>query len=218
MQICRLVIIVLISFVSHAFADQILENFEHGSFSWNTRHRMNGDHPEYFITNEGDNHFLRAKTEPTLDGNIAAKKIAIDLEKTPYLSWRWRVWILPTRGHEGKSGFRDSGAAVYVYFKKGFFNYILKYVWSSTAPKQAWLPVSKQFTWRTRTIVLESGGPLGEWQTENVNIARDFHKSFGKAPPRIATGIGLLSDSDQTKSVAKADYDDFIAADIEKKQ
>ena len=63
--------------------------------------------------------------------------------------------------------------------------------------------------WRAKVIVLQSGPDQGnEWKMEAVNLYRDYKASFEAEPGKVQ-GIAILTDSDITKSVAEADYDDF---------
>jgi hypothetical protein len=64
--------------------------------------------------------------------------------------------------------------------------------------------------WRAKMIVLRSGSAdLGKWHQETVNFYRDYQELFGTEPGQVQ-GIGLMSSSRFTKSVAVADYDDFL--------
>jgi hypothetical protein len=63
--------------------------------------------------------------------------------------------------------------------------------------------------WRAKVVVLESGvADAGEWRKETVNFYDDYKKLFGFEPGEVE-GVGLLTDSDTTATVAEADYDDF---------
>jgi hypothetical protein len=84
---------------------------------------------------------------------------------------------------------------------------VIKYIWSSA------LPAGARFTnplySRGRIVVLRSGPrEKDRWQEETINFYDDYKQFFGEEPDRIQ-GIGVLSSSDATKSLAIADYDDF---------
>ena len=58
-------------------------------------------------------------------------------------------------------------------------------------------------------IVIQSGGgALGQWQPVTRDLAADYKAAFGSAPPNLI-GIGLKTDSDSTRTSARADYDDI---------
>lgn len=80
----------------------------------------------------------------------------------------------------------------------------LMYVWSNhRAPGSV---VFNPRTDRIRTLVLESGeGRLNQWLDYERDIRADFLKVFGE-PPGALTGIGIMTDSDNTRSEARAWY------------
>jgi hypothetical protein len=64
-------------------------------------------------------------------------------------------------------------------------------------------------------VVLGSGSSgLGEWRQETVNFAQDYEALFGQSSSQVQ-GIGLLTSSSFTKSIAVADYDDFLLLNSE---
>ncbi len=86
----------------------------------------------------------------------------------------------------------------------------LKYVWSTTVPVGT--RHRREGVGRPTVIVLESGtAKQGQWVTETVNVYDDFVAVFGKAPPKYAVGIGILTDNNATGSPSQGDYDDLIA-------
>ncbi len=80
----------------------------------------------------------------------------------------------------------------------------LMYVWDNKAPMESVIHSGR--TDRIRKIVLESGkSNLGGWRHYERDIAEDYRKTFGEDPgPLIA--VGLMTDSDNTRSRAKAWY------------
>ncbi|MBI4042866.1 MAG: DUF3047 domain-containing protein [Deltaproteobacteria bacterium] len=165
---------------------------------------------QYLVQREEGEKYLKALYvhPPT----TIIKRYRFDSAEYPYLSWKWRVHLLPKGGNELKAETNDAAAGVYVYFQsKSGTAYILKYTWSSTLPVGT---VAKNPAWtedfQTWTVVLESGSEmLNRWMSERVNIAEDFSRIFKleKAPQVI--GIGLLTDADSTGTEAEASYDDF---------
>jgi hypothetical protein len=122
----------------------------------------------------------------------------------------------PTGADERRKATNDSAAGVYVVFPGRFFvPRVLKYVWSAAAPVGMRQP--SPATSSTKIIVLESGA-LGEpaWRTATVNVQRDYATLFGEPAP-AAQGIGILTDGNDTASVAAADYADFqlLTVDVE---
>jgi hypothetical protein len=80
----------------------------------------------------------------------------------------------------------------------------LMYVWcNKRAPGTV---VRSPRTDRIRKLVLESGtAGLNRWIDYERNIRADFERAFGE-PPGALVSIGLMTDSDNTRSVARAWY------------
>lgn len=156
---------------------------------------------------EDDNYFETITSIGTC--NTIGKKYSYSAKEFPYLIWKWRVHKLPIGATELRRDKNDSGAGFYVIFKGHFkLNPIIKYVWSTSLPTNT--TTRSPYNSNTKIIVLESGTQkIGQWVTESVNVYEDYKRLFGSTPPKIE-GFGLLTDSDNTKSSATADYDDII--------
>jgi hypothetical protein len=187
----------------------VLENFEgYATYTFPTKWRVrNLDARKiYRIESENDNRFLHAHADKQ------AVQIGLEyiFEPKQYqrLGWRWRLRSLPLGADERTAEKHDAAAQVYVVFNNQYLPTIIKYIWSAA------LPVGARFTnplyTRGRVIVLRSGSAeIGEWRREIVNFYEDYKNLFGEEPGNVQ-GIGILSSSDATKSLAIADYDDFI--------
>lgn len=80
----------------------------------------------------------------------------------------------------------------------------LMYVWSNHHSVES--VIHNPRTDRIRKIVVESGAHrLKEWASYERNIRQDYEKAFGD-PPGALIGIGLMTDSDNTRSHAQAWY------------
>jgi Protein of unknown function (DUF3047) len=80
----------------------------------------------------------------------------------------------------------------------------LMYVWCNTrAPGSV---IQNPRTDRIRKIVVESGAKnLNQWLDYERNIKADFERAFGEAPGALV-GMALMTDSDNTRSQARAYY------------
>jgi hypothetical protein len=80
----------------------------------------------------------------------------------------------------------------------------LMYVWCNQRPVNS--VIQNPRTDRIRKIVVETGASrLNQWITYERNIRADYEKAFGE-PPGALIGIGLMTDSDNTRSQAQAWY------------
>ncbi len=154
---------------------------------------------------EDGNLYLAADTD---DAAIdAGTKADINLRIYNKVRWRWRVWKLPEGGNEEAKDLNDSGAAVRLVFYGGLRPRMLKYVWSATLP--AGTRTESAGNSKIKVIVLQSGEQrTGEWVWEEVNVYEDYKALFG-GEPRPVRFLSVISDANNTKRPAKADYDDF---------
>ena len=203
--------IVLPGTAPHSNTPFQLENFTQyplGTFPnvWKVRGRMTEAETIYRVSEEDGRRFLAARADG--DSIMIGLERPFDPAEYPFMRWDWRVRQLPAGGDERAKNTNDSAAGVYVIFPGNFFlPRVLKYVWSTGAPvgtRESSPAVSS-----TKIIVIESGdSDSTQWRTATVNVKKDYETLFGSPPPR-ARGIGILTDGNDTSSVAAADYANF---------
>jgi len=136
------------------------------------------------------------------------KKFKFDIRDLPYLSWRWKVTVLPTGGDVRNKHTDDQAAQVYVLFPKfpaAVNTRLVGYIWENLTPKG--LHVTSRKSSNTRYVVLRNHtDPLNEWMDEKRDVLQDYRDLFEEEPPTI-DGITLMIDSDDTKSSAESYFD-----------
>ena len=200
-----------------------IEYFDKGLSSWHIRDATRREaYRTYSIKREGNNRFLRATSYRS--SIQIAKRVNWHLSSFPVISWRWRVHRVPRGANEQKRGRNDSAAAIYVVFLRNKIPYLswryqpinfIKYVWSTSLPAGRVINKIKKKIGATiyegRFIVLQSGrGKIGQWITEQRNVIRDYRMAFGKTPKKNPVLVAILTDSNDTKSSAIADYDTIV--------
>ena len=135
----------------------------------------------------------------------------IDLHKTPYLNWRWRV-DRPLAGLDERTKRGDDYAArVYVVIDGGLRFWktrALNYVWSSNmAPESSW---NNAFAGpNVRMLALRNNSnPTAEWFTEKRNILADLRHQFGDQI-RYVDAIAIMTDTDNSMGEAVSYYSDI---------
>ena len=169
------------------------------------------DEDEYFVVREeGGRRFLRGFTrgEAIWIGLPNGEGYDWDLATHPRLRWDWRVHQLPKGAREDRKSRNDAGAAVYVIFSRDWKGRTkgIKYTYSSTLP-----PGTLAEYGPLKVLVVASGlGQRGAWQSVERDVAADYRRAFGKAPPDRPVTIAVWSDSDSTKESAEVDFDNLL--------
>jgi hypothetical protein len=174
-----------------------------------------GHHGYYTVRKDDDGTFLHAEYRV---GEPATKEALVlrDADKAGRhrLSWRWRALVLPVGGSDCDPNKTDSAAAVYVAWRNGLRWYGLKYSWSTDARVGSVCDSRNNPFLRGETVVLRAGGPLGQWASESIDVEAEFRSHFAGGDPRAEVpeliGIAVLTDGDDTKSPASADYASFV--------
>jgi len=182
---------------------------------WRLVERESGPVNYYSVVDEPVMPFLRARYKPTYTTAVMGFQVSDDdRAHARALKWTWRAMTLPNGGDECASGHEDSAAVVYVTWKRGLRWLTLKYVWSAVGTKGAVCDRKRNPFVAQDTIILESGGPLRAWKSEEIDLRREFRNHFedGKADADVPdlAGVAVMSDGDQTKSESAADYAQFV--------
>jgi len=167
----------------------------------------------YKVITEDGTQMIRSVYRPGLETVVLGAVVPEEARKrVAQVSWRWRVHSLPRDSNDCGPGYADSGAAVFLTFKAGLKYMILKYVWATTGTVGSFCQSKRGWFLDRNTILLEVGGPLDEWKTEQVDARAEFAKAFGVKLEDVPdlVGIGLMTDGDQSGSVVQSDYADFL--------
>lgn len=160
----------------------------------------------------------RAAVRAEADGTASAlyRRIEIDLEATPYLSWSWRVE--GTYGPEIDETTRagdDYPARLYVVKRGGLAFWrtrALNYVWASARPAGSRWPNAYAGD-NARMLALDSGErEAGEWVHHTRDVRADWKAAFGEEIDTL-DGVAIMTDADDTGGSMRAWYADirFIA-------
>ncbi|MGB8713423.1 MAG: DUF3047 domain-containing protein [Onishia taeanensis] len=171
--------------------------------AWSTR-TFDGETDYRLVELDGEQ-VLRAQAR----GQASAKYLEqeIDLDRTPYLHWCWRVSSTYPGLKETTKGGDDYPARVYVARKTGWLPFQVQsvnYVWSSNqVAGSAW---PNAFTERAQLLALKGKeAPVGQWVAEVRDVREDFSRLFGERPERLS-GVALMTDGDNAGGDATAWY------------
>ncbi|MBE9581018.1 MAG: DUF3047 domain-containing protein [Proteobacteria bacterium] len=178
--------------------------FKAGAFpeGWKCRWGQKSKAKKIYTVRTSSEGYLEAKA---INSDVPiAKKFQYDLKEYPFLSWQWRVLELPEGGDERHKKTGDSGAGIYVIFPGLLRPENIKYVWSASVPEGT--TTDSPYNSKTKIVVLRNQSTSLEiWVSEKVNVYEDYKRLFSQEPQTVQ-GIGIMSDSNDTKSRAEAYY------------
>lgn len=168
-------------------------------------------HTRYSLTTDDGRTVLKAVSRASASGLY--KKVHVDLSKTPYLHWSWKIDNTLGNLHERTKHGDDYPARVYVVFSGGIFFWrtqAINYVWSSDQPPgSTW---NNAFTDNARMIAVRSGaGQAGQWVSERRNVRRDYRRLFG-GEVHTVDAVAIMTDTDNSGKAATAYYGDIYFA------
>ena len=193
---------------SHSPIDLLFNNYEIGRLpsDWISQDTKNAA-KVYTVQKEGDKRFIHADAKGTRDQ--IGYEVRWALREFPLLQWQWRAVLFPTGSDEREKSRNDSVLGLYVIFGHWPFIKAIKYIWSDTLPVGA--SFTSPYSSTTRIVVLRSGRvQQGIWLTEKRDVLADYFRIYGEGEKNpVASGIGILTDADDTNSHAIGDYADF---------
>jgi hypothetical protein len=195
------------------FSEDDLSGWEEKSFKGNSQYSFvdaasidGGNHSEVAEK------VLQASTQGQASGLF--KEVAIDLNKTPYLHWTWRVNTLFSDNDERSKAGDDYPARIYVVVSGGVFFWKTKavnYVWSSQQSAGSEWP--NAYTGSAKMIAVQGGGEkLGQWVSQRVNVREDLQRLFGDDLSHI-DAVAVMVDGDNTGQSATSYFGDIFFSD-----
>lgn len=182
------------------FSEASLAGWEKKAFVGETR---------YTFAEEDGRQVLRADSVGSASG--MGRKIKIDLTKTPYVNWSWKVDRGLPKLDEASKGGDDYAARLYVVKSGGALIWktkALNYVWSGSQMRESSWPNAFK---PKNAIMLAARGmddSTGVWVTEKRNVREDFKEIFGKDIKSI-DAIAIMTDTDNSGLSASASYGDI---------
>lgn len=161
---------------------------------------------QYQIVRLDNQAVLQAKSTST--ASSLYKKIAIDLHKTPYLNWSWRIdKKLAINNEQSKQG-DDFAARIYLVSENKWF------FWKSKAINYVWTHgITKNRVWpnpfagkSVMMLAIRSGDdPTQQWHTEKRNVLKDLKNIFNE-DIRYIDVVAIMSDTDNSAGSALSYY------------
>lgn len=148
---------------------------------------------------------LKASSQSS--ASMLYQQIKVDLTKTPFLNWQWKInHTLKNIDEKTRAG-DDFPARIYIAITPrpfSFYPRALNYIWANHSPiNTVWHnPYSRD----AQMVALQSGDTkAGQWVTEKRNIKNDLQQFFGE-DIQFIEGIAIMTDTDNTQQNATAFY------------
>lgn len=173
---------------------------------------FNGETIYNLIIQEG-RQVLQAESAMAASGLV--KKQRVDLSKTPYLNWQWRIERrLSERNERDKAG-DDYVARVYVVVSGGwtFWNTrAINYVWSAAQAQGTVWPNAFAGKHAMMVALRDRDDKVGVWYQERRNVMNDLRELFGETI-RYIDAVALMTDTDNGGGRAQSSYGDIYFSD-----
>lgn len=173
---------------------------------WDTE-KFSGE-TSYELVNIDDRRAIKAVSNSSASGMI--REIKVDLTKTPYLNWSWRVDSTLDVLDETKKSGDDYAARVYVVISGGIFFWrtrAISYSWASVQPKGSNWP--NAYSGNVIMVAVDSGQEYaGQWVTQKRNVLEDLKTLHGIDKTHI-DAVAIMTDTDNSNKSATAYYGDI---------
>jgi hypothetical protein len=186
----------------------IIGDFSAGSLDqWESKEFKGSTH--YELANLAGDTVLKAESAESASGLF--KEQRIDLQKTPFMNWRWRLENRLGNINEQTKAGDDYAARVYVIVSGGLAFWrtrAINYVWASTSPKGKIWPNAFAGDHAMMIALRSSNDQTNIWYTEKRNILADLKQQFGE-DIRSIDAVAIMTDTDNVNGKATAYYGDI---------
>jgi len=184
------------------FSGNQTEGWEERSFEGKTRYQLKMD----------DTHGTVLHALSQGSASVFGKRMKVDLTKTPYINWSWKIDNRLDGINETTKSGDDFAARIYLVKTEGLFgrkSKAVNYVWSSNQSigsswGNAYQPKNSKMV-AVRGIENETG----QWVSEKRNVATDFRQLFNSKTTTVDL-IAIMSDTDNSGLTVSASYGDIF--------
>lgn len=164
---------------------------------------------QYQLVDDEQGLVLEAFSQASASGLF--RQVDIDLSKTPFLNWSWKVENVYAGNDEHSRSGDDYPVRIFIVVSGRLFFWktrALNYVWSSN--QRVGSRWESAVTRNAMMLAVNSGeAELGQWLYEKRNIREDF-KNFFDIDITEINAVAIMSDSDNTGQSARAYYGDIF--------
>ncbi len=172
---------------------------------WQIRAVRGKQAPVTSIVDSGAIRFLRISGTDRAAWFVRELETPVDADGGE-LRWTWRAPLAPAGANLNSPATDDAALRVFVVFaRRGLFALRPRAIFYTLADGEA-RPASTTTNKVASVAAIAVGRPAAarDWVQVTANPARDYRRIWGAEPPRIVA-IGLMQDTDQTKTAAIGD-------------
>jgi hypothetical protein len=182
---------------------------------------------QYQLTRHKEDVVVQARSHAAASGLI--RRLRFNPREHAWLSWRWKIEHVLTKGDLSHKQGDDYAARIYVAFEfepqqaslweriahkvasasagRKLPGTMLTYIWANRAPQGT--IADNPYSDQVKMIALRSGNAKAkQWIAEKRNIAQDYRRVFGREPSTVM-GIAIMTDTDNTGESATAYFGDI---------
>lgn len=183
------------------FSEGVVTGWESRSIQGETRYAL-------VVDPETTTRVLQAEADASASATF--RRMHVDLTRTPFLNWSWKVTGTFAGIDETSKAGHDLPARVYVVVERGVFglsSLSLNYVWASQQPIDRLWP--SPFTDQIVLLAVDSGvQDLNEWVHHKRDVRADLNEVFGEDITEI-DAVALMTDADNHGGRAMSFYGDI---------
>ena len=209
--------ILTLSFASKLWSEPPLIEFFDGSAasfaSWES-HSFEGETDYRLIEGgRGSAQVIRAVSKASASGLVIEKEV--DLRKTPYLNWEWRVDEALGELEETTKAGDDYAARVYVIVSGGWLFWrtkALNFVWSGRDAKGESWPNAFAPDNALMLVLRGVNDPHKKWVSEKINVREKLSEWLEEDVDTIHA-VAIMTDTDNSGGRAQAQYGPIYFSD-----
>ena len=170
-----------------------------------TARRMDFVGQNLFVTVRSEEGLV-LKSTPQRSASGLYQRVDVAAASLGPVTWAWRVDRLQKSADLRSLATEDAGATIFFIFgEPSMVNKdvpTLAYAWTATRVGNGEVLQSRRYK-SLRYIQLRGRAEVGTWQRERRDIAADYRRAFGTAPPALVY-VAVFNDNDQTEEPASA--------------
>ena len=151
-------------------------------------------------------------------GSLLFDLSKVDIEKYPYMSWKWRVDVLPS-GADGTVAAKDDQAiGLYIGTGSTFSQESVAFRWETVTPKgkTGFVKYGMGAVKVHWISVRNEKDGLKKWIVDECDLGAELKKIFGKIPKKLVITLSANSQYTGTSSLGYLEYIEFSAKPLTK--